>query len=208
MIKCISLFIPISLFAALTGGCASNKSSTALSNQSPRTASSKSIVVSKDIVIAPKGMPNFTSEAAGFSIYFPMKPTEKRTQDTAKDNDVKEFRYLCKIRSVTYAVDAGIGKVLSKADMLKITKSFDYVQNGILKGTGSKLKQSRDIILDGTSGRQFTANTAEGSIEVKTRIYITPKFSYLIMAMGLKEDYHDQQDQIEKFFGSFRLTSQ
>jgi len=46
-----------------------------------------------------------------------------------------------------------------------------------------------------------------GAALSRVYIYFTPKISYQVMAIGLKNEFQGQQAQIEKVLSSFRLVN-
>ena len=191
-----SSFISLSLCAAFIGGCASNNLSKGSGSQSTPVVSENSIT--------PKGTPNFTSKAAGFSIYFPVKPTEKRTPSTSEWGDHETFIYQSETKPVTYVIIATT--IPPKVDTSDSVNFIDSVQQGLSEEANAKVEKVRDVSLDGTPGREIRATMHEGAAQSRVYIYFTPKITYQVMAVGAKKEFQNQQAQVEKVLSSFRLV--
>lgn len=193
-----SLLIPIGLYAVLIGGCAANNTSNSSGNPSTPSVASENL-------ITPKGTPNFTSRAAGFSIYFPVKPTEKRTPGTSEWGDYETFTYQSETEPVTYVIIATT--IPTKVDTSNPTEFIDSVQQGFIEEASAKLEKSRDVTLNSMPGREIRTSMHQGAALSHGYIYFTPKISYQVMAVGLKKEFQGQQAQIEKVLSSFRLIN-
>jgi hypothetical protein len=194
----VSSLISFSLCAAFIGGCASKDSSHDSASQSTPT-------IVSEISITPKGTPNFTSKAAGFSIYFPVKPTEKRMPRASEWGDSEMFMYQSETEPVTYLIITTT--IPPKVDTSNPIHFIDSVQQGMAEATKAKVEKIRDVSLDGTPGREFRTTMHEGAAHARGYIYFTPKVTYQVTAIGAKEELQSQQAQIEKVLGSFRLVS-
>jgi hypothetical protein len=181
----------------VAGGCASNNASTRSDVQGiPPVASQNAIT--------PKGATNFTSKTAGFSIYFPVEPTEKRISSTSKWGDYERFTYQSETEPVTYMVLATT--IPPAVDTSNPREFIEDVQTGMVQEASAKVQTSRNITLDGIPGREVQTSIMNGVALSRAYIYFTPTISYQIMAVGLKKEFESQQPQIEKVLSSFRLT--
>lgn len=195
-----SLPFPSIVFCAtLIAGCTSN-TSTSRSSAPSVTATN---AVDAANVIAPKGTPNFTSKAANFSIYFPVKPTEKRTPGSSQWGSYETFIYQSETKPVSYLVVATT--IPAKVDTSDPLNFIDGVQKGLVEEASAKLEKSRDVTLNGIPGREIHTSMNQGAALSRAYIYFTPRISYQVMAVGLKKEIQAQSAQIDKVLGSFRL---
>lgn len=184
------------LGVALISGCA-------ISGCAPqKTANSDATKKVVGTAITSKVAPNFTSEDAKFSIYFPAKPTEKRTPTKDREKDSETFQFLSETAAVSYIVIAIT--IPPNVDSSDAADFINGMQQGFLEA-GATLEKSRDINLDGVPGRELRTNMLNGTASSRIYMYLTPRISYQIVAVGLKKDMQSQQAQIEKVLNSFRL---
>lgn len=157
--------------------------------------------------ITPKGATSFTSKSHGFSIWLPLKP--KQSQKTAQMKNVGMITvrfFEVETEPVNYVVIAT--PVSPEVDESVPAAQLDVMQRALLKPSGVKLQKREDIQLNGFQGRELKVSLKAGTEAKRAHFYFTPKFFYMILANGYKEQMQKQSAQINKVFDSFRILPQ
>ena len=130
----------------------------------------------------------------GFTVEFPAEP---QTQP----NDSKTgTRYVASLDNgnLAYFVEAAVLPANLNKSSLQV---FDDYINGVIKGTRSQVKYSKDISLHGNPGREFTLENE--TLVFQFRLYIVQNKLYQVLVVAMK----DQADsaEAERFHSSFDL---
>ena len=198
-------FLVVSLIVAsrVVAGCA---------NDATRDANAK---VPSGTAVTARGETNFASEYAGFSIYFPTKPSEKRTPGQSQWGRYDTYVFQSETKPVSYIVVVRTNPPL--LDKSNAQSLIDGLEKSFTSSPGSRVQKRRDISLNGAAsnnaeteivpGREIVAEMRNGAIAARVRIFSSPRASYQIVAVGNKKEFAGQNAQIEKVLNSFRLTT-
>ena len=155
--------------------------------------------------VSQSGVTNFTPKTGGFSIYFPTKPTESTKSAPAAGTILKAMIYQSATPAVTYMVLTT--PIPDDVDFANPAKFLDPAQKGMLESSKGQLVKSEDIHLSNIPGREVHSSMLNGAALCRTRMYLTPKVSYMVMAVGEKDKFNSQKAQIDKVFNSFKVAS-
>ena len=180
----------LGLCLALLGGCAADSG----------------YQVAPENKLTPQGATNFTSQRAGFSIYFPTQATEKVASGQSQWGDYQTYTYQSATAPVTYVVLAMT--IPDNVDKTNATQFLDGVQKGFLASAQATIDKTRDVTLNDLPGRELHISMRDGAAVGRMYVYLAPKISYQVMAIGLKSEFESQaaQAETEKVLGSFRVT--
>ncbi len=176
----------LGVFITLTGGCGSTSTPT---------------VTGK--TITPTGTTNFSPKTGEFSVFFPVTPIEQQTEVPSEAGPLATRVYIANTTAITYVV---VSTAIPDNAGVSNTKVFlDAAEKGMLKTSQGKLEKSEEINLAGMAGRELRTSMRNGAAFSNVRIYVTPKSSYSVMAVGMKEKLASNKAQIAKVLDSFRL---
>ena len=188
-------------FAFLLTGCATNTEKSAGNADAGGTkagvATPQNMPEQK-----PQGTANFTSHKAGFSIYFPAKPTENITTQTSESGQHEQMIFQSETEPVTYIVLAI--STPPSVDTSDADSFLDGIEKGLLEEAKAKVLKRRSFQLQGMPSRELQTSMMNGQAMSRVYICLKPRVTYQIMAVGLKNDIERQHKQIDKVFRSFR----
>jgi len=137
-----------------------------------------------------------TPVGAGFSVLMPAKPEE----EVKSGGD-----FTLHLFSITTAKAIYLAGYGDYAPSLKLSVDAELTANRdkFLKGLNATLVGSKQIILDGRPGLEFTGESEQASF--KSRVYLSGNRVYQIAVAVLSGKTDD--DNVDRFFASFALAN-
>jgi outer membrane lipoprotein-sorting protein len=146
--------------------------------------------------------PEFLSEEGRFKILMPSKPLTQTLTFESQQGQIVHHSFMANREGIMCIVDyADLPK--SMADATNIKPIFDASRDEFLKSIEGKLAGETPISLDGYPGREIKIDRRGG--EARLRFYMVHSRFYQL-AMVRFEFLSKPSGEMEKFFGSFKLT--
>lgn len=133
---------------------------------------------------------------ADFSVMMPGKPKE----ETKGDSEYSSHSFSVMTDISVYLVEIG-----NYAPHVKIDPATELAGNrdNFVKGIDGKLIESKEIVLDGHSGLEFTAENSHSL--ARCRVYVSGKRVYMLVAGVTKNQ--DDSANVNRFLASFAFTT-
>lgn len=155
--------------------------------------------------LKPPPFERFTSQADGFTVMMPGKPT-KQTQRVATAMGQLNFDfYVSSGFGYEYAVASLKMPFTHEMSNGEIQQRLDGARDGAIKNVNGKLnKESHIRWADKYPGREIEVSVPARNTLIRQRFYFVGSHMYQAMVVGSKETVYS--DNAEKFFESFTLT--
>jgi hypothetical protein len=193
----LKMFVAAVSAAALMVGCAPQNQKVGEGNEIIVVSKKQSLPQEK-----PQGAVNFTSRKAGFSIYFPVKPTENITEQKTEWGTHETMVFQSETAPVTYIVF--VITIPPSVDTSDPERFLNGVEKGLLEESKAKVLKHREFNLQGMPSRELHTSLLDGKALSRNYICFKPNVTYQIMAVAMKDEFKKQQKQIDKVFKSFR----
>lgn len=145
----------------------------------------------------------YSSQADGFSVWFPIKPTsENRT--SSNGIEIKNYSATSGYFSANVAINE-IPNVELSADVLSLL--YDQTRDSLIAKFKGKLVSDNAISLSGQNGRNLviSANSTVGTLRLANRLFIVGNLLYQISAVTPAKN--PQIATVNKFLNSFKFTN-